>query len=307
MPPGISAGGFAGLAHETTPGVYAAPTKYFPFNSESLAWAQDVTFRRPIRQTADQIGAIQGNASVAGDLSMEALEDVVPYFLYCARTTPVKTGTTNYVYTFKPTAAAIPPRTMSITVVRNGQVFGYVGLVVSSFTFTIDNGELMFNVSLIGRDEASQAAPTPSFVNTVPFALGQFTPKVAGATITDADTFSFTVDDGGAAQNRIMPTRGAAFVSYGERTVTASMDRDFQDRTDYDSFKALTVQAVHLDAIKGTNNQITIDVPVGIRSEYTVALGGQGDLLRATNSWTGVIDATGNAYTITVLCQESIT
>jgi hypothetical protein len=307
MPPGIGAGGFAGLALETVPGTYAPPTKYFPFTSESLAWQQDINQRRPIRQTADVVGAVLGNAHVEGDLTMEALEDVVPYFLYCARATVTKTGTTNLTYVFKPNANSIPSRTMSITVVRNGQVFGYVGLVVSSFTFNVDNGELMFTASMVGRDEATQTTPTPTFVNTAPFSLGQFTTKINGATITDADTFSFQVEDNGAAQNRIMATRGAAFVSYGERNVTVSMDRDFNDRSEYDAWKVLTQYAVHLDAVKGVNNSIAIDVPVAYKSEYSVNLGGQGDLLRVTNSWVGIIDATGNSYTVTILCQESIT
>lgn len=308
MPPGIGASGFAGLALETVAGTYLAPTKYFPFESESLAWAQDTTFRRPIRQSADNIGAVLGSGHVEGDIGMEALEDVVAYFLYAARTTPVKTGAgPNYTYTFKGSAAAIPSRTLSITIVRNGAVFGYTGVVVSSFTFTIEDMMLKFSASLIGRDEASQSAPTPTFVNTAPFAAGQYLIQLNAATLTDADSFTFAVDDSGGAQNRIGATRAAQFVNYGERTVTASMDRDFLDRTEYDTFKTLTAQAVHLDATKSATNKISLDVPVGFRTEYPIALGGQGDLLRVSNSWTGVIDGTGNAYTVTVLCQENIT
>jgi hypothetical protein len=308
MPPGIGASGFAGLAIETVPGTYLAPTKFFPFESESLAWQQDTTFRRPIRQSADNIGAVLGNGHVEGDISMEALEDVVPYFLHAARTTPVKTGAgPNYVYTYKGSAAAIPSKTLSITIVRNGAIFAYTGVVVSSFTFTIDAMILKFTASLIGRDEATQSAPTPTFINTAPFGAGLYAVQLNAATLTDADTFTFQVEDNGAAQNRIGATRAAQFVNYGERNVTVSMDRDFIDRTEYDTFKSLTAQALHLDATKNVNNKISIDVPVGYRSEYAIALGGQGDLLRVSNSWTATIDATGNAYTVVVACQENIT
>ncbi|HVI79820.1 MAG TPA: phage tail tube protein [Candidatus Acidoferrum sp.] len=308
MPPGIGAGGFIGIALETVAGTYVPPTKYFPIESEGLSYTQDVTFRRPIRQTADQIGAVLGNAHVEGDIAMEFLEDAVVYFLHCARTTVVKAGTTpNFTYTFKGSAAALPTRTMSVTIVRNGQVFGYTGVVVGSFTINIDSGMLKFSCSLQGRDEASQSVPTPTFSTTAPFGAGTYVASVAGATISDADTFTFTSDDGATAENRLATTRGAAFIHYGERTVTCAMDRDFQDRVEYDAWKALTAQAVNLTASKGTNNQVIVDVPVGYKSEYAINLGGQGDLLRVSNSWTGVTDATGNAYTVTVKTQENIT
>jgi Phage tail tube protein len=308
MPPGIGASGFAGLALEAEPGVYTAPTKYFPFESESVNWTQGTTLRRPIRQTPDVIGAVLGNGSVAGDMGMEFLEDVVPYFLMCARTSLVKSGTApNYIYTFKGAAGAIPNKTMSITIVRNGQVFGYTGVVVSSFNIPIADGMLKFNCSLIGREEAAQATPAPAFVNTAPFGAGSYVIELDGQVLEDSDSFTFTVEDNGTAQNRILNRRGAAFVSYGERNVTVAMDRDFDSRADYDSFKALTAQAVSLEAAKGPNNRVTIDLPVGFRQEYAVNLGGQGDLLRVSNTWTGAIDSTGNAYTLAVATQENIT
>jgi hypothetical protein len=308
MAVGIGAGGFMGVALETVAGTYLAPTKFVPFESESLGWAQDTTLRRPIRQSADVIGAVLGDGRVEGDVGMEFLEDCVVYFLHAARTSVVKTGTTpNFTYAFKGSAAALPSKTLSVTIVRNGQVFGYTGVAVSSFTISIEDSMLKFSASLIGRTEATQALPTPTFPTTVPFGAGTFDISVGGSVISDADSFTFTVDDGGAAQNRLRSTRGAAFVSYGERTVTVACDRDFDTRTDYDSFKTLTSQQVGLTASKGTNNKVIIDVPVGYRQEYGINLGGQGDLLRVSTSWTGTIDATGNAYTVTVMCQENIT
>jgi hypothetical protein len=146
---GTGAGGFLGVALETTSGTYVAPAKFVPIESESLTMTEDTQWRRPIRQSADIIGGVAGNQHVEGDISMEALEDCVLYFLYAARATAVKTGTTNLTYTFTPNANATPAKTMSITVVRNGQVFGYVGCVVSSFTFTIEDGLLKFNMTIL--------------------------------------------------------------------------------------------------------------------------------------------------------------
>jgi hypothetical protein len=311
MAPGIGAGGFVGVAIETTAGTYTAPTKYIPIQNESLQYQQETIWRRPIRQTADIVGAVSGNAHVEGDISMEAFEDVVAVMLYAARTTPVKTGTTpNWIYTYTGNANAIPTKTMSITVVRNGVVFAYTGCVVSKFTFTIDDGLLMFNTSILGRDEATQSAPTPTWpVTQVPYGAGTYHLTIPTATqIFDADTFDFEVDDNGTPQYRLKDTgRGAQFINFGERAITLSTERDFDTRTEYDAFKSLTAQSITLAAAKGINNSITLTIPAAIKDTYELGLSGQGDLIRASIAYNAVLDSTGNAYTIVVNTQETIT
>jgi hypothetical protein len=309
MAVGIGAGGFMGIALETTAGTYVAPTKYFPFESESLAHTQETNFRRPIRKSASIIGAVDGNVRVEGDISMEAFEDVIPYFLYASRVGIVKTGSSpNFTYTATPTAAAVPVKTLSITIVRNGVSFGYVGCVVGSFTFTIEDGTLKFNPTIIGRDEADQAVPTPVFSTTVPFGAGKYNIQIPTASqVFDADGFDFSVDDSAEAQYRLKDTgRGAQFISFGERTVTLTMERDFETRTEYDAYKALTAQSVTLLATKGANNSISIVMPAAIKDEYTLGLSGQGDLIRASITYNGVIDGSGNDYTIVTKTQEDI-
>jgi hypothetical protein len=51
MTVGIAACGSIGIALEDVPGVYAAPTKFFPVLSESLQYQQETIWRRPIRKT----------------------------------------------------------------------------------------------------------------------------------------------------------------------------------------------------------------------------------------------------------------
>ena len=120
--PGTGAGGLLGVALETVAGTYLAPTDFVPIKSESIHYMQETVWRRPIRQTASIYGSSDGNARVEGDISMEAYEDIVAVFLHAARTTVAKTGTASpgFTYTFKGTALAVPTKTMSITVVRNG-------------------------------------------------------------------------------------------------------------------------------------------------------------------------------------------
>lgn len=306
--PGTPTGAFPTVNTASNPGVYVPPVKYIPFMSESLTSVQSTIWRRPIRQSADIIGAVAGNFNVEGDISIEGMEDCIVYFLYASRNSVVKSGTTNYTYVFTPTANAIPARTMSITVVRNGIVFGFTGVVVGSQTFTVEDGILMYNVSMIGRDEAVQTTPTPTWPTTVPFGAGQYSVEIPTATpVLDTDTFEFAIDDSAEAQFRLKSTgRGAQFIKYGERAITISLERDFDTRVDFDAFKALTSQDITITASKGANNLITLNTPVTIKDTYEVQNSGQGDLVRASIAYNAVINASGVAYTVTLKTQENV-
>lgn len=305
--PGSPTGALPTYNSATNYGTYTAPTKFFPINSESLKFDQGTNFRRPIRESVDVVGAVAGDVHINGDLEMEALEDVVPYFILASRVAATKTGAGDKVYSFSPTPAATPVISLSITVVRNGIVFGYTGCVVSQFTFTPNEGMLMFNVSIIGSDESVKSLPTAVWPSTVPFGAGQYEVTVAGTQVFDTDTFEFTVNDNAEPQFRLKNTgRGAQFVKFGERETTITMERDFFNRTDYDAFKDLTAQAIAINAEKSATNYITITAPVAVKNTYEVGLSGQGDLVRASIEYTNVIDSSGDSYELEIGTQENI-
>ena len=260
------------------------------------------------------MGAAAGNGHIEGDISMDAYDDVLPYFLYASRCTIAKTGTNpNYVYTATPNQAAVVTtgRTLSITIVRAGEAFGYTGCVVSSFTLGVDGQTLTYNVSIQGLAEATQTVPTPTWTTTgnALFGAGTWTIEIPTTTqVFDVDTFEFQVEDNAEAQNRLKSSLGAQFIKYGERAVTLSAERDFVTRTEYDQFKALTAKSVSIKASRATNNYVNIVVPNSVIDSYEVALGGQGDLVRASISYNGVYDTTtSKAYSVVVGTQENIT
>lgn len=310
MAPGIGAAGILGIALETVSGTYLAPTKYIPFKSESLNFAQDTIWRRPIRQSADIVGAVPGNQHVEGDISFEAIPDAVAILLHAARHTVTKTLTGPYKYVFVPNANALPAKTLSLTVVRNGIVFGFTGMVISSFTFTVEDGILNFNCSFQGRDEASQSAPTPTWPATPLIGAGMYDIQIPTATtVFDTDTFEFSVNQNADPQYRLKNTgRGAQFIKYGENETKLSVERDFESRTEFDAFKALTAQTVTIKCVQAAAaNEIDILVPVAIKDTYEVTSPGQGDLIRASVSYNGTLDGTGKSYEIDVWTAENIT
>lgn len=307
---GIGGGGIVGVAIEVTPGTYLAPVKYAPINSESLTMMEETQYRRPIRQSVDVIDAVAGNEHPEGDIEMDFREDVAVHFLYAARLSVTKTGATNYTYDFITNPNAIPAKTLSLTIVRAGEVFAYTGCVVSGYKFAVADGILVMTVSIKGRQEAVQSAPTPTWPTTTPYGMGKYDVQIPTAgSVTDTDVFEFSVEDNATVQFRLKNTgRGADFISYGERTTQLTLTRDFTARTDYDNFKAVTAQSITLVASKGVNNSLTLLLPVSFKDSYEVGLSGQGELLRAQLKYTMVQDTATppKAFQITIKTQESI-
>lgn len=309
----IQATGFVGIAFEAVAGTYVAPTKFFPFRSESLSYNQETIYRRVIRGIADRIGAVMGKSSVAGDIELEALHTVMPYFMYAMRGVVVKTGAGPFIYTGTPGHGANPTagRTLSVTIVKNGVVFAFTGCIVSSLTLGADSddGILVATVSLVGRNEASQAVPTPTFDATVPFGHGSYTiGNPTGITVNNVNSFEAQVEDSGVAEHRLSNTRAPQFVRFGERTVGMTMAADFESKAEYDEYKAGTARSVRVLATNGTHS-VQITIPVAIKDSYDVSgLGSQGDLVSASVEYEGMYDpATTKAYEIVVVTTESIT
>jgi hypothetical protein len=293
-----------------SPGVYAPPQKYFPVKSETLKQMQAPSWRAPIRHTVDIIGVVQGDVHVEGDLVMECLVDVMPYFMDCSRMAVVKTGSAPWTYTGTPTANAIPNRTMSITVVRNGQVFGYVGCCVHQFKFALNAGILEVTFTMLGTNEAVQSLPSDTYVNDVPFGEGMYQLQFPVATvITDADTFDFTVNDNGVPNYRMRnDTVGASFINFGERVLTMNLTRDFLTRADYDAYKAYGAQAFSFAAAHGASSSITITAPAVIKDTHVTNVSAIGTLVRSVITYKPILDATtSRSYQMVVVTSENMT
>lgn len=308
--PGIGGGGFAGIAVESVVNTYAAPTKFFPITNETLKQVQSTQWRRPIRQMVDILGAVQGDVHVEGDIVMEALPDVLPYFHDCSRATVVKTGSGPYTYTVTPNPNATAGKTMSVTIIRDGVVFAYVGCVVSQFKYDLNNGILQVTWSLIGSDEAVQTLPTSTYANGVPFGQGMYELQLPTPTvIVDADTFDFTINDNATPNFRMRNTgRAATFISFGERDTTMNLTRDFLSRTDYDAYKTLAAQSFQFKALQDSNNSIVVTCPAVIKNTHTTNLSGQGNLIRSTIAYQPAFDnTTGRVYQIVIITTELMT
>ncbi len=313
MVAGIGAAGILGVAREAVAGTYIAPEKFIPIRSETLGFNQETIFTRPIREVADVVNAVPGNVAVEGDIEFEVAHDFLPYFLYGMRGDVVKAGVLpDFTYTFTPTSIGQKSgasSTLSITVVRNGVTFGYVQCVVGSLALTVDNGILVATLSILATDEASQGVPPATWPTTIPVGAGQYLFEIPTASqVFDVDTFNFSVDDSPEHAYRLRDNgRGAQFTKFGERSVELSLERDFDARTDYDAFKALTAQAIHIRGSSAAARYVDVLIHSAIKDTYEVGLDGQGDLVRASITYNGIYNETqSGAYQLIVATDEDI-
>lgn len=309
--PGAPSGAFPTTNTAVSPNTYTAPNKFFPIITDSLQRPQATSWRRTLRQNVDVFGAVPGDAHVEGDIEMECLTDAAVYFHRIGRVTMVKSGTVGpWTYTCTPNASACAGKTASITVVRNGQVFAYVGCVLSSFSYTTEDGMLKAKYSIIGSDEATQTLPVPTFAGQErPFGAGEYSIQIPTATqVFDVDKIEWTVNDNGEPQYRLKSTRGAQFIKYGQREVNLKLERDFGTKADYDAYKALTAQAITIDATLGISNEkFTVTLDSAIKDTYEVGLSGQGDLIRASISYMCAFDAVNQrSYRLVLIADEDI-
>ena len=314
MAAGIGAAGILGVAREVTAGTYVAPSKFIPIRSESLGFNQETVFTRPIREVADIVNAVPGNVAVEGDIEFEVAHDFLPIFMYAMRGDVVKSGTPpDLTYTYDPTAIgqkSLTLTTLSITIVRNGITFGYTNCVIGTFNLTVDNGILVCTLGILASDESSESLPTATWPTTVPFGAGEYDIQIPTASqVFDVDSFDFTVDDSPEHAYRLRDDgRGAQFTKFGERTTELTVERDFDSRTDYDAFKALTAQAIIVEAKTSAVRGVSVTIHSAIKDTYEVTLDGQGDLVRASITYQGIYDETATSpFTLVVTSDEDIT
>lgn len=321
MPAGLGGGGWVAISIEAVAGTYQPPTAtgtvWVPVLDESFQYTETKYFSPQIRQQVIVSDVAQSYYHIEGDLRMEVDPQFEPYFMTAARhTTTLAAG----VYSSVPSSEAqlSTGKTLSITVVRNGIGFGYAGCVQSGFDYTVDNGVLVVTRHMMGLSEQTPAGlGTPVWTDPHLFSASAHSVYVAASgvtpTFTTADVnfngFTFTAGFNAAAQNRLVASRGATYISFGVTDVTYATELDFVDRTEYDNMKAATTRAVRLESLRGgatfaaSTEAWRVTLNRTAYETYPISLGGMGDLIMAGVTGRGIGISGGSAYKIE--CKSS--
>lgn len=321
MPAGIGASGAFGLALETTQGTWVTPSVWVPILEESVAFTTENYYSEAIQQQTMDSDMKKGPYHVEGDVTMEADTAMLPYFMHCARVRAVtKTGVGPYVYKYQPgTQASNPPKTMSITILKNGSYFKYAGCQVGQHEWTIEDGVLRVTFSMLGLKEETVDAtsPVPAWpasrslfgMDAHQIYVGTAGSKPAGGSeANNFNGFTFTVNDNAEAQNRINPNRQANYVLMGKTELEVSTELDFIDRTEYTNFVNQTLKSVRLKSTNAAPDYVDITAYRMVYDTYEIPTPGMGDLVSASVTFHGLgLPAAPYGYDIEIGSTANIT
>ncbi len=330
--PGLGGGGSVGVAFETTMGTYEAPDVFVPILSESLEYTEDKYLSEQIRQQSIHTEAKPSYYHVEGDIELEVDPNNILYFLYATRHTPTKTGVGPFTYKFVPNSAgtgatAAGPttsKTLSITIVRNGEVFGYTGCVLSGFEFSVntDTGILMATLNIMGLAEGEEADPTEVWIAPVLYGADAHriyldaagaTPAFAGGVDVNHNGFTFGVNFNPTAENRVRSDRSASYIAYHITEGTVSADIDFLTRDDYDNFVSTNKRAIRMESLNGgatlaaATDGVRLQANNYFFNSYAAPLEGMGDLVAADTEGRMLGITGGDAYEVHVKSAVAIT
>lgn len=313
----VAGGGHVGLALETTHGTYLAPTKFAAVYSESLQEIRTDEYRVPLIGRAVASGKTPGRHHVEGEITMEALPEVMAYFLIASRfgQTVIKSGAGPFVYTATNNSVVhlkANKKSLTLVVDRAGIGFAYLGCqVVKTVINFSDGGVPMVTYTIIGRKQTNDYTPGVVVIPTeLPFSVSEVNLDVAGAPRGDVDAESaeFTIDDNGEARFNLTGVDAADYVRFGEHVAEASFEIDFESKADYNIWVARTAQEVILDCVKGANQAFNVEYHGAMYDTFEVGLSGIGDQVRATATIRAVHNVVaGFATTVAITTNESIT
>lgn len=329
----IAGNGAIWIGLETAYGTPVDPTAagvgvWCPIISESLAYTEDKYYSPQIRQSAVVSDVKQSYYHTEGDIVIEVDPTYLPYFLYASRHTVVKTGAGPYVYTVTPTniGSTYPggsAKGLSIYTLRNNIGFLYSGCVVNTWEFTIENGVLRASLGMLGLAEIDPASNTPTTSWVDPVLLGADAHRIyvdaAGLTpaFATADStfngFTWRANYNGSAQNRIVPTRSATYVAYGELEASYETELDFVSKAEYTAMKNNTLRSIRLSSLNGgatlaaATNGVQLTTYRSNYDVYNVGLSGIGDLLMARVTGRQIGIAGGTPFKIECKSPTNIT
>jgi len=314
----VAGGGHIGLALETSHGTYKAPEKFAAVYSESVQEIRTDSYRVPMVGRAVASGKNPGRQHVAGDLTMEALPEVMAYFLLASRwgANVQKTGA-SAPFTYSATNSSVVhlkdnSRSLTLVADRAGVGFAYLGCQVVQTVINFgDGGVPMVTYSIIGQRQTEDYTPGAVVLPTeLPFSVDETAIAIAGTSPRgdiDAESTSFTLNDNGEPKFNLTGEDRADYVKFGEFIGESSYEIDFEDKADYAIWKARTAQEIILHCEKAANQIFDLEFHGAMYDTFEVSLSGIGDQVRASASARAVHNvAAGFAATLAITTDEDL-
>ncbi len=267
--------GHIGIGKETTWGTPVAATDYIEALNESINAEIDrfdtVNIRSQHAEPSDEAGIkriggdleIAGNPLACGFLLKGALQShsqttVLSGFLY--------TNTFMSLVAGEEFHADCPLQPYTVEVFRDVTTsVQYTGCVVDALSIEFSpNQDVRFAASLIGRNEASIAATTPTFVTSPgrPFKFNTASVQIGGAANADLEALTIDISNSLEGVATLDNSDIISRIRQGNfQMVNVSGTFDFDDLDEYDNFIAQTEQSLVVSVTQADSFAMTVDIP----------------------------------------------
>lgn len=199
-----------GVATEETYGTYKAPTRFFPFENESLALTKNYVKSAGLRagrlsQAANLHRATTRTAG--GDFGLDFVDQgmgILLNQLHGETITPTKIEEKSkllYKQLHKIGLSDPYSKSMTVQVGRPGvdgtvRAFSYLGCKITECKIAVDaGGTASLSISIDGQDEVlTETLATPSYdSDTLPFTFQQMVAKIGGSEVANVRSMSITI------------------------------------------------------------------------------------------------------------------
>lgn len=262
--------GYVGFGTEGTYGTPVAPSRYVPFNSESLALAEERIVSASIRGFQPRVWAA-GNRAVDGDIELDLLyqgqEWLWKYFFGTVTTTGLEAGGTGaYQHVFTPNATMYTG--LSVEIGKDLFAHRFHGCKVESFALTAAvNDFLRSTFTIMGEDNGTTTVASPTYPTIIPIVFTEVGTFTMMGTSTNVAGFTLTGVNGLAPDRRFLgsklrkePIRNAFMEVTGELTL------ELEGTTLYNQFAngaegSMQMKAAGATIIGTTAYTFQIDLP----------------------------------------------
>lgn len=244
-----------GVATEETYGTFKAPTRFYPFESESLALTKNYVKSSGLRAGRLSQASTLHRATTrtaAGDFSIELFDQgtgILFNQLHGETITPVKIEEKSKLL-FKqvhkigltdPFAKSMTVQVGRPDVTGTTRAFSYLGCKVTEMKISVDAGGLaMVSVSVDGMDEKTgEALATPTYnATTLPYTFQQMVCNIGGAEAAFVRSITITISVGQNTDRYNLGNAGTkdAPIVNDLLAVTADATLEFSGLTDHERF-----------------------------------------------------------------------
>lgn len=275
----VGAQGHCGLVVETSFGAGGTVNAWQTITSESLNLTENNIYSDRIANTAEQVGGVQGNESVAGDIVFPVTKKMLTTWLRCG----IGQETSPFYY-------ERPLDSFMVQVDHETSALQASGCMIESLAFSSAQGDILScTASIQAKGISKCTAGTPTYTSgDDPFVHQDATFYLND--ISDSSVTAWNININNNLVNDLYGTnRNRIDIPAAKMTVTGSFTKLFDDVQERDAFLNCQIRSFKVHFARGSN-YLTVWCPRVRYDTHTENIGGQSEYILETFNFTAYTD-----------------